>query len=194
MMQTPETFSVPRSLQPPVIPLWLSNLAKIELAGTEQLGEPGTILLLRDSHIPLFRAIYALHLSKRQGLFMPSWHEDDRDYIAYLGNKYDALVAIASDTEAEAVTHNTLSLARAADALIFPIGISITPQVALPGQTRTTLPLPGARVSVVIEAPFKTAEHPEQIPSSWHKAVISLLERANAQAQDVLRQSTSSAE
>ncbi|MBN1312723.1 MAG: hypothetical protein JXB30_15005 [Anaerolineae bacterium] len=195
MTQTSETFSVPRSLLPPIVFTWLSRLARINLAGADQLGEPGTILQLRESHVPLFRAIYAHYLSERQGLFMPSPEDSNRDYIAYLTNRYDALIAIPADAvQAETAAHHTLGLARAADALIFPVGISITRQLQLPGETGAALPLPGAQIAVFIEAPFKTAEHPEQIPSSWNKAVMALLDHANAQAQEILQQGVSATE
>lgn len=186
-MQTSETFSVPRSLQPPIVMRWLCKLASVDVTGADQLGAPGAILLVGESHAALFRAIFARSLSERRGLFIPSGQGDEprRDYVAYLKNKYDALIAIpADDSESTADARDALHLARAADALIYPIGVSIAPQVTLTGKRHTSLPLPGARIAVVIEAPFKTAEHPEQIPSSWHKAIIALLERANEQARD----------
>lgn len=168
---------------------WLCNLAGIELIGTEPPGNPGAILLVRDSHAAIFHAIYTHHLSKRRGLFIPSRQDDENshDDVTYLKNRYDALIAIPTDDgNGSTNAGEALRLARAADALIFPIGIGITPQIMLPGKSRTVLPLPGARVAVVIEAPFKTAEHPEQIPTSWHTAMLDLLERANAQARQHL--------
>jgi lysophospholipid acyltransferase (LPLAT)-like uncharacterized protein len=196
-MQTSDTFSVPRSLQPPIVWLWLCKLARIELSGTGQLGDSGVILLVKESCAALFRAIYTHCLADRQGLFMPTWHGEEtrRDYAAYLKNKYDALIVIpADDAEGRARVRDALRLARTAGVLIFPAGIGVAPQVVLPGETRTALPLPGARVKLVIEAPFKTAEHPEQIPASWHRAVVNLLERADEQAHHVLGQSPTSPE
>ncbi len=188
-MQIPETVSVPRSLQPPIVMRWLCELASVEMMGTDQLGDTGQILLVGDNHAALFRAIYARHLGKRRGLFIPSWHGDEtrRDYVAYLRNRYDALITIPADEdEGKACARDALRLARTADALIYPIGVSVAPQVTLPGERHAILPLPSARITVVIEAPFKTAEHPEQIPPSWHRAIIALLERADAQAQHSL--------
>lgn len=188
-MQPSETFSVPRSLHPPIMMTWLCSLARAGVNGTDQLCDRGAILLVSESHAVLFRAVYAQHLSERRGLFMPSWQGDEtrRDYAAYLRNRYDALITIPTDErEGRASARDALRLARTADALIYPIGVGVDPQVALPGERRAIIPLPGARVMVVIEAPFKTAEHPEQIPPSWHKAVIALLERANEQAQNGL--------
>jgi hypothetical protein len=169
--------------------MWLCKLARVDVTGTDQLGEPGAILLVNEGHAALFRAIYAHHLGERHGLFIPSWLGDEtrRDYTAYLKNKYDALITIpADDGEGRASARDALRLARTADALIYPIGVSIASQVVLPGERRTILPLPGTRIALIIEAPFKTAEHPDQIPPSWHKAVIALLERANVQAQHSL--------
>lgn len=188
-MQIPETFSVPRSLQPSILMRWLCRLAGVGLTGAEQLGDPGMILLIRDGHAALFRAIYARYWSQRRGLFIPSWQGDEtrRDYAAYLKNKYDALIALPTDdAESQAKARDALRLARAADTLIYPIGMSIVPRLTLPGERHIVVPLPGARISVTIEAPFKTAEHPDQIPTSWHKAIITLLERANTQAQQCL--------
>lgn len=188
-MQLSETFSVPRSLRPPVVMTWLCKLARTNVTGTDQLARPGMILLISERYAALFRAVYASYLGERRGLFMPSRDEDRtrRDYSAYLKNEYDALIVIPADeAEGKASVRDALRLARTAEALIYPIGVSVAPQVALPGEKQTVLPLPGARIAVVIEAPFKTAEHPDQIPPSWHKAVIALLERANAQAQHSL--------
>jgi hypothetical protein len=169
--------------------MWLCQLARIELAGVEQITPPGAILLIKESHAVLFRAIYARSLADRRGLFIPTWQDEEThgDYAAYIKNKYDALTVLPfDDAESRARVRDTLRLARTADALIFPVGIGVAPQVVLPGEAHTVLPLPGARVTLVLEAPFKTAEHPEQIPASWHRAVINLLERANEQAVGAL--------
>ncbi len=187
-MNTPEPSPQPPHIQPALPMRWLGALCRVHLIGAAHLPHDGTILAVRNSHLALFRAIYSQILTQRQGFLVlpdesdPQW----QSAVGLLQSGRDALLAVGASSEGEPPLLAGLRLARIAERPILPVGIGAAPVI---GPRRTggqVHPLPGARVVVVLEAPFQVPQQPAEIPTTWGATILHLLQQAEGRAQDIL--------
>lgn len=187
-MNAPESPPQPPHIQPALPMRWLGALCRVHLIGAARLPRDGAILTVRNSHMALFRAVYSQIFTQRQGCLVPPDENDPHWQVAanLLRSGRDALLAVGDGSGERHPLLAGLRLARTAERLILPVGISAVPVI---GPRRTggqVHPLPGARVVVVFEAPFQVPRQPAEIPEAWGATILHLLQQAEGQAQDVL--------
>ncbi len=181
-----EAPSQPESIRPALPMRWLGTTLRVHLVGGGLLPADGAVIAAQRADLPALRAVFERCFPGRQGVVEQagSTLADRQAHIDRLQAGLDVLVPVEADsTGARHAIACAIQLARAAGKSISPVGVHVGT-----GLTAgvSVLPLPWARGVIVVEAPFRVPEQPEQVPDAWTAAILHLLNRASGLARDYL--------
>ncbi|HQE19836.1 MAG TPA: hypothetical protein PK607_15160 [Aggregatilineales bacterium] len=163
---------------------WLAGSLRVHLLNADQLPKGGAVFAVQRPYDGIAHAVYERHLPGRAGLLRLDAAPLAGFTSPGLEEGMDVLIPLdAEPGRARQQLTDILSLARSTARPIFPLGVAAGPTLALGGDS---LPLPRARVVMIIEAPFHVPGQPQRIPSDWPDALARLLKQANGRARDIL--------
>ncbi|SRR5690554_3881974 len=176
--------AAPTATRVPTPLRWLAGSLRVHLLNAGQLPESGVVFAAQRPYDGIVHAVYERYLPGRAGLLRLDAAPLAGFTSPGLEEGMDVLIPLdAEPGRARQQLTDILSLARSTARPIFPLGVAAGPTLALGGDS---LPLPRARVVMIIEAPFHVPGQPQRIPSDWPDALARLLKQANGRARDIL--------
>lgn len=163
---------------------WFAGSLRVHLVNAAQIPGEGAVFAVQRPYDGVAHAVYERHLPGRAVMV----HLDAAGLAGVarpeLDEGLDVLVPLDADpAQSRQQILDTLALARAASRPVFPVGLAVGSTVKLGADA---LPLPGARVVMIVEAPFHVPARPARIPSDWADAFARLLKQAGGRARDIL--------